>query len=675
MADNRQSDMSIDLGDEHVDLIRIEAVESLSTQFTILVDVASPLEIDLQPHLGKPCTLKVFEDNELLRHFHGLVVSAEDQGDPGVGHRYRLTLKPWTYFLSQNRTMAIFQSLSANDIIKKILQKNGISAFRSEVRTNGKTSRVYCVQYRESDFAFISRLMEEEGIYYYFEHSPSGHTMVMCDAPAAHKDGKPPVLTFNPHARAVFAANSEKRSSKGKAFLQSWTERVATQGEAKVKLHDFSHVSPDTPLKGDKQAERMHPLDDREVFDYPGLVNVETLGRGEQEALAKQRSQNILEGFRAQRRMFSGSSQALGLSTGTKFAVKEHPTGRMNASYLVVSTYHSIVAERYRSGTADTASEINVRFEAMPAATPYRPPHATPRPVVLGLETAIVTGPAGEKIYTEEYGRVKVRFHWDREGNSPENSTCWIRVSQTGGLGNIVLPRVGHEVLVDFLGGDPDRPVVVGRVFNKSHMPIYPLPDNKTVALWRTLTYGPSGTYPETTGLDTGSPGVNELRLEDKGGKEEIFLHAERDMKTRIRFDESHHIGHDQDVMIGRSRNEKVVKDETIEIGKSRTEKVGTDEKLTVGLSQKLKVGTTRDTKIGTGDTIDVGTAYKLTANTAIEIVVGGSSIKMDPMSITIKAPMIKIEADMMVGVKGGVMAKLEGGAMTIVKGAITMIN
>jgi type VI secretion system secreted protein VgrG len=184
-------------------------------------------------------------------------------------------------------------------------------------------------------------------------------------------------------------------------------------------------------------------------------------------------------------------------------------------------------------------------------------------------ETAIVTGPKGEEIYTDEYGRVKVRFHWDRSSTEGDKSTCWIRVSQTGGLGNVILPRVGHEVIIDFLDGNPDRPVVVGRVFNKENMPIYPLPDNKTRALWRTKRYGDAGSYGAAKSLDTGAPGANELRFEDKGGKEEVFLHAERDMTLRVRHSESHNIGLDQSIDIGGSRDVKIQETDSNDVGKS----------------------------------------------------------------------------------------------------------
>ena len=266
----------------------------------------------------------------------------------------------------------------------------------------------------------------------------------------------------------------------------------------------------------------------------------------------------------------------------------------------------------------------------------------TPRPVVRGPETAIVSGPSGETIYTDEFGRVKVRFHWDRADTPGEKSTCWIRVSQTGGLGNIIIPRVGHEVIVDFLDGDPDRPLVVGTVFNTEQMPIYKLPDNKTRALWRTKTYGSQASYGAAAGLDTGAPQANELRFEDKGGKEEVFLHAERDMNLRVRHKETHHIGLDQQIKIGGSRVATIDQTDKLDVKKSIT--------------------------------IDAGTTIDITAVTSITLKCGGSTIKIDPTSVTIKTTMLKMEAQATADMKSP-MTSVKGDGMLTLKGGMTMIN
>jgi type VI secretion system secreted protein VgrG len=657
--------MSIDLGDEEVDLERIQATEQLSAPFVIHVDVIGKLEVDFYPHLGKPCGLEVYEDDELLRQFNGLVTSAEYLRESHAGHHYQLTLRPWTYFLDQNREMAIFQEKTAVDIISEVLQNAGVSDFRLALQRS-RDVRGYCVQYQESDFAFISRLMEEEGIYYFFDHTDSEHVMVLCDDPGAHQVSSVGTFEYNPNAVSVFSVDSQKRSSEGKYFLHSWGERVQSCGEATVTLRDFDFTSPDSPVKATASDEGAHPWDGREVYHYPGNFAHEKMPRGKQEGFGTDRSKALLKGLRAQRRVLVGAAQSSGLECGTKVTVDNHPTDRMNGTYLVTATHHSVTAEKYRSGSGGSEEAYNVRFEAIPADTVFQPPQITPRPEVKGLESAVVTGPAGEEIYTDEYGRVKVQFHWDRKGRKDEKSTCWIRVSQTGGLGNIILPRIGHEVLVDFLHGDPDRPIVVGRVFNQTYMPIYALPEHKTRALWRTKRYGSTGSYPETKALDTGAPGCNELRFEDKGGSEEVFLHAERDMNTRIRFDETHHVGHNQGVMIGHDRTEEVLNDETITIGSNRTETVKGDE--------KVEIQKNRTHKISKDNTQEVGGAYLLHATKSITLKCGGSTIEMKPGEITIKSPQIKIEGNATAKMTAP-MTNVEASGILTLKGSLTLIN
>lgn len=668
---SRMTQLSIDLGDEQVLVERIDSVESLSKPFIMLLDVVASLEIDIHPHLGKPARVKLVDDGHVLRNFHGFVTASEYRKESASGHHYRLTLRPWTYFLDQNREFAIYQDICAITIIKKVLEEAAVSDVDYSKLSKTRTKRVYCVQYGESDFAFISRLMEEEGVYYYYRHDADRHVMVLCESPNAHTAGTPASLYYSPPSTTVVGVDRSGRGSGAKSTLQSWVERVSTTADAKVTMRDYDFEKPDRPLNAETTDKRDHPQDAQEIYTYPGRFIEESRGGD----LGKV----VLDSTRALRRVLTGKSGSAGLACGTRVAVTNHPAGRMNASYLIVSTHHSFVSERYRSASEEDFDDEaglrdGVEFEAIPADTRFQAPLVTPRPVVQGLESAVITGPDGETIFTDEYGRVKVRFHWDRHGRPGERTTCWMRVSQTGGLGNIILPRVGHEVLVDFLNGDPDRPLVVGRVFNRANMPIYDLPGNKTRALWRTKTYGETGPYPDTKALDTGKPGVNELRFEDKGGHEEVFLHAERDMNVRVRFDDSHHVGHNQDHMVGWDRKSF--------IGRDEDKKVDRHQYLAVTKNQDRKIGQDRTAKITLSDTLDVGTTRKLKAgqsvayeaNQEIAMTVGGSSIKIDQFGVTIKAPMVKIEAQTIVEVKG-LMTQVNGSAMLVLKGGITMIN
>ena len=641
---SRQSSLTIDLGGEQVLLERIEAVEALSSPFVFTLDIISPLgELDLLPHLGKPACVSISEDEELLRYFHGLATEAEFTRVSDNGFHYRLVLRPWTYFLSHNRDFAIYQDENVVDIIKSVLNEADTSDVDYTRLRKSRAKRIYCVQYNESDFAFISRLMEEEGIYYHFTHSDDRHVLVLCEAPSSHSPASPGTLIFNPHTSSVFNVDSAARSESAREyFIQSWTERVSTGAEAKVTVRDFDFEKPERPLEAIAEENADHPRDKVEVYTYPFRYKEESEG--------KNLGTVLLDALRTERRLYRGHSEASGLVCGTKVNITNHPNERLNGTFLIQQTFHSIEAERFRTGDTGGESPYSVIFEAVPADTQWRAPRTTPRPVVHGLETAIISGPEGEEIYTDEYGRVKVRFHWDRSRSPGEKSTCWMRVSQTGGLGNIILPRVGHEVLVDFLGGDPDRPLVVGRVFNRTHMPIYELPDNKTIALWRTKTYGQSGDYSPGKDLDTGKPRANELRFEDKGGKEEVFIHAERDMKTRIRYKESHHVGCDQEIKVRHDRSEKVEHNEKVEIDNDRDHKIGNNDKLVVGNTLYIEAGS------------------------KITLKVGASTIKMDSYSIEIKSPTITITADGTAKLTSP-MTTVEGTGILTLTGGLVKIN
>jgi type VI secretion system secreted protein VgrG len=632
---SRQISLSIDLGGEQIQVERAEVIEALGRPFAISIDLYATLgEIDLLPHLGKAATISVSEDDVFMRYFHGIVVEGEYLSEQTEGFHYRIVLRPWTFLLSQNRDFAIFQDKTTIDIIKLVLSTSTFADIDYSGATTPQRLRPYCVQYGESDFGFISRLLEEEGYYYYFKHEAARHTLMLCDSPQSHDPGKPATLEFNAGAASIRNSSSAARFEAGSSFIDRWNERVATTAESKVTLRDFNFESPQKPIEKVTTAKDDHDLDDLEIFDWPGRFLFEDVGD------ADRLSKVVLDARRAGRQTYSAEAQQMSLTCGNTFDLTQHPTARFNRGYLITRTHHLLSAEANRSGGGGGAQIVH--FEAVPDDVQWKSPQLSPRPVVRGPETAIITGPKGEEIYTDPYGRVKVRFHWDRSNTDGDKSTCWIRVSQTGGLGNIVLPRVGHEVIVDFLDGDPDRPVVVGRVFNKENMPIYPLPDNKTRALWRTKRYGDTGSYGAAKSLDTGAPGANELRFEDKGGKEEVFLHAERDMTLRVRHSESHNIGLDQSIDIGGSRDVKIKETDSNDVGKSI----------------KIKAGTT----------------IEIEAGTSITLKVGQTSIVLDQTSVTVKTTMLKMEAQATADIKSP-MTTVKGDGMLTLKGGVTMIN
>ncbi|MDB5695594.1 MAG: Phage-related baseplate assembly protein [Sphingomonas bacterium] len=670
-TDTRQAQMTVDLGGEQVVLERARFREKLGQPFELQIDIIAGLgEIDLLPHLGKPIAVAMYEDEDLMRHFHGLISAGEFTHESQTGFHYRLVARPFTWWLAHNRDMAIFQDLSVPDIIEKVFGAAEVSDYELKL-SRSYQPRTYCVQYRESDFTFVTRLMEEEGIYYYWRHAKDKHTMVLCDGPSAHEAGEPASLEYSTTTGSVHKVGSGARGGHDH-FLEKLGEKVSSGGEALVTRRSFDFEKPERALQAQANERGEHPRDDREVYDYPTRYVDEGRGR----ALADVEMATL----RRDRQVYLGRTRAISLACGTKLAVGQHPAARLNQSYLITQTEHVIQAEEYRAhddADKDTEEEeTHVQFHAIPATTGFHSASVTPRPVVQGLETAIVSGPSGEEIFTDEYGRVKVRFHWDRAGTAGEKSTCWIRVAQFGGLGNIILPRVNQEVMVDFLHGNPDDPIVMGWVFNKAQMPVYALPENKTRALWRTRSYpgGKSTTFPETMKLDTADQGANELRFEDKSGEEEVFFHAEKDMNTRIRHDSTLKVGHNEDTVIGLDRTDEVKRDETTLIGKNQKLTVKGDQTETIEAKRTIEVKANDKLTVGQSQVIEVGTTIKMTANSSITIQVGGSKITMNAGGITIDAPTVTVKGQATAKLTSP-MTAVEGSGINKITGGLVLIN
>ena len=657
----REIRMSASLGGEQVEFLSMSAREQMSRPFEFELQITAALgEIDFAPLLGEVVTIESSEEEGQARYFSGLLTEAVYLREEGDGFYYNLSLRPFTHYMDSQRGFAIFQNKSVLDIIKEVFSRAKISNYEIKATESYETFE-YCVQYAESDFQFISRLMEQEGLYYFYEHSDGKHSMVICDKASSHAEGDVSTLAFNASAGT---AQSYRVSDElgGHHLLERWTERVASSGHEKVSVRDYNFEKPTEAVDGKATDDSQHKNDSQEYYDYPGqFVDSKRAAR-----ISKVR----LEELRALRQTYSGETSAKGVSVGTLVSVENHPTARLNAKYLIISTYHTLRGQSYHSGTAN-AEKDHINFVAIPAGTQFRAERLTPKPRVVGMESAVVTGPSGETIYTDKYGRVKVRFHWDRSGSDDEKSTCWIRVSQTGGLGNVILPRVGHEVLVDFLHGDPDQPVVVGRVFNAEHMPVYELPANKTRAVWRTLTYGQQTAYTQAEDLDTGAPKANEIRFEDKGGKEEIFIHAERDMNVRIRYDTSTHIGHNEVLKVGYDRDRYVKNDEKVKIdgNKEYTLKLNETNTITQGNRKTTLDSGNEDLKVKMGNitiNADMGKIH-IEALQEIVLKVGTTTLTLKPTEATLKA--------LMANVKGDAMTEISAGGILTEKGGLVRIN
>lgn len=656
---NQTAQISTVLGADKLLLEKFTARERLSHPFEVVAEVlAVEGETDFTPHLGSGVSIAVNDGRELVdRSFHGVLFEAEAIGGQQTYVRYRLVLRPWLHLLKFGRKSRIFQKMSVKDIINQVFKDAGFSDFALNMTTAGLESREYCVQFRESDFDFISRLMEEEGIYYYFAHDDSSHKFVACDAPSCH----PPAVgdavevlrgTARPHAPP---------------HLKAWGRRVRP-AEIKATLRDSHFRRPTQTLEATKAASPANNGEAAEYYDYPG-------GHGYHQddgARAGTRyAETRLQELRADRESFFGVGENFAIATGDRLTIGgEAPP----AEYLVVEARHSFGVQVYSGSEQTVPAHGVVEIETVPADLVWRPARITPKPIAGGPQTAVVVGKAGEVIDVDEYGRVHVQFPWDREGKNNEQSSCWVRVSQgwaDGKFGMMMIPRIGEEVIVDFLDGDPDRPIITGRVYNADLMPPYALPADKTKSTWKSQTVGDAGAYEEAEEPPAGSDkGFNEIRFEDKGGSEEVFIHAQRLLNMWVRLDEARKTGRDVAVRVGRNRETTVKKNETFTLEEG-------DEKRT------LKAGS-RTTEIQKADTLTVKTgdysldvkAGQATVEAAqkITLKVGQNSIVISPSGIEIHGMTVKVKADTSCAVEG-LTTDVKASTNLTVQGLLVSIN
>ena len=584
------------LGEDVLVLRRMTASEELSRLFEFQLELLSEND-NIRPAdvMGQPMTVRL----ELLdggnRYFNGVVSRFCHLGPQGRYTAYQATLHPWLWLLTRTANCRIFQTQTVPDILKAIFQQRGLTDFDDRLSASYRT-RDYCVQYRETDFNFISRLMELEGIYYYFQHTDGKHTLVLADSSSAHE--------ATPGCEQLPYFPPDTQLSR-REHIADWTYFQQVQPGV-CALNDFDFTAPKKNLRSQRTIARPHAQAEFEVFDYPGGYVQSADG----EAYARVR----IEELQAQYERFQARTNARGLAVGALFNLVECPRAEQNREYLVESTDYTLQSNEFASvSQAAAGEEFTCRFTAMDAQQPYRPLRQTPKPIVQGPQTAIVVGKAGEEIWTDKYGRVKVQFHWDREGKKDENSSCWVRVSHPWAgqnWGMVAIPRMGQEVIVDFLEGDPDQPIITGRVYNADQMPPYGLPANATqTGIQSRSSKGGSGAN------------CNEFRFEDKKGSEQVYLHAEKNQDIEVENDETHGVGHDRKKTIDHDetthvkhdRTETVDNDETITIGHNRTEKVGNDETITIGTNRTEKVGSNESITIGKDRTENVGSNESIT--------------------------------------------------------------
>lgn len=561
-------------------------------EFNILAQSFDP-EVKSADLLGKTITaiIQPDEDGNLpTRAFHGMVDQFRFEGnDDEDMYQYRLILRPSLWLLSKSTDNRIFQNQSVKDIIASILDEHSITDYRFDLQSKGLEAREYCVQFGETDLDFLQRLMEHEGIFYYFEFEEEKHTLVMTDQTSTlQPGGADGQLRFEPNDLATI-------EGEGVISRLSRTDSIVT---AEHTLNDYNFEAPSANLLAKAYEPDTHANDTKERYSYPGKYAETGVGND----IGKTR----LEENRALKYRVRARSTATGYWSGHIFEFYDHPREAENQQYMILSVQYDIVDGQYAS-SQEIQRDLGVvtMFDLIPLDTLFRPARVTPRPVMRGPQTARVVGPGGEEIYTDEYARVKVHFFWDRLGAGDEKSTCWIRVSAAwagAGFGFIQIPRIGQEVIVDFLDGDPDKPIITGRVYNAEQMPPYELPGNATQSGWKSES-------------SKGGGGWNELRFEDLKGSEEVYFQAEKDHNELVKNNETRHIGNDfeetvvnnakQDV--GVNRDETVGNNKTTAVGVNRNVDIGSNDTETVGANRSLTVGADETIAIGANSTETIG--------------------------------------------------------------------
>ncbi|EPE1340732.1 type VI secretion system tip protein TssI/VgrG [Salmonella enterica] len=608
-----------------------------STPFVLEVDIASALpDLTATDFLEKNAVLTIWQGTVAQRYISGIVNEVMLGENNHWQMRYHLTIVPplWRCGLRQN--FRIFQQQDIQAISSTLLNENGVTEW-TPVFYESHPAREFCVQYGESDLAFLTRLWSEEGIFFFDWYAPEGaeQKLVLCDDVAGVSSlGEMP---FNPNTSTEVSTEC----------ISSFRYRART-GPSSVETQDYTFKTPGWPGYYNRAAENLNgQLAQYEIFDYPGRFKDESHGQ----AFARYQ----IEGWRHDTETATCVSNSAKLCPGKRFTLTGHPSGPLNREWQVVSCVLTGDQPQALHGSQGEGTTLHNHFEAIPADRTWRVP-PLPKPSVDGPQSAIVTGPAGEEIFCDEHGRVRVRFHWDRYCPGNEDSSCWVRVSQAwagAGFGNLAIPRVGQEVIVDFLNGDPDQPIIMGRTYHQDNRPPGSLPGTKTQMTIRSKTYK--------------GDGFNELTFEDATGNERVYLHAQKNMDTEVLNDRTTTVKHDHTETITNNQKITVGVGQTVDVGSKKetghdqTVTVANDQKITVQNNQTLDVTEKRTKTVGgdqeiiiTGDDhekvkksqdVTVGADYKLTVTNSLTIKVGECQLQMNKDgTITLNGKSIQIE-------------------------------
>ena len=628
-------------------LTSFEGSEYISDLFEFQIEVLSSNH-SIQPAalIGKTVTITI--QNDLKRSFNGYI-SSFTYGEVKADNlrSYRMTMVPWLWFLSKNNNCRIFQSKTTKDIISQVFKDLGFNDF--DFRATGNTAvHDYCVQYNESDLNFVSRLLEEDGIAYYFEQKKDKHVLQIVDEVNAYQACAETDLTYS-------------KGNQPNTQLTRWEHKHEFR-KGKWSLNDYDFAQPTkSQLQTTASTSKFANAREYEHYEYSPYHDFSGI-----KDLTKKR----IEAEETPMNLIEASSDCSSFYAGGKFKLSKHAVSAEQGSYIITVIKHRAIDNSYLAGH-ESESEYGNNFACIPEAVHFRPPLTHVKPVMPGPQSAVVVGPAGEEIYIDKYGRIKVQFFWDGEGKKDENSTCYLRVVQAwagSGWGTSFIPRMGMEVIVNFIDGDPDRPLVTGSVYNADNMPPY---SSKTQ----------SGIKTRST-KSGASSNFNELRFEDKKDGEQIYLHAEKNLDSMVENDETHTVDHNRtktigdnetssigknrDKSVGENQSESIGKDKTIDVGNNHTESIGKDKTLSVGDNHSEDIGKNMTLQVGKDLTEDIGKNLTIVAGDQIVLKTGSASITLKKDgTIALKGKNISVNGSGKIDIKASSTVAIKGSKVT----------
>lgn len=607
---------STPLGPDVLLLDALSGEEALSELFEFRLDLLSTDQgIKAEDIVGKAVLFSLRRPDGSRRPFSGVV--RRFIGGPlhmRSLRRYHAEVVPWLWFLTRTSDCRVFQEKTAVEIAEEIFDELGFTDFDTAKIQENHRKREYCVQYRETDFDFLSRLWEEEGIFYWFTHADDGkHVLHLADRKDAHETGPLKEVELTEGSRSV-------------DYLDSW-QHVYEFRAGKWAQTDYNFEKPGANLTtAEETVVPVAGFKSFEHFDYPGLYEEKADGDG----LTRVR----MEAEEWPYSVVEASSQSRGLLIGHKFTLTRHYDAGEKGDYVLTRVRHEASNASYVTGLGGT-EDYTMSFHCIPADTVFRPPRRTPRPRIHGLQTAVCVGRKGEEIDTDKYGRIKCQFYWDRRGKHDDKSSCWIRVAHPIAgkkWGTADLPRLGQEVVVAFLEGDPDRPLVLGSVFNDWTMPPYDLPAHKT--RWTTKTMSSKG-----------GGGFNELRFEDKKGEEQVFIHAERNQDNRVKNDSLEWVGNNRHLIVKADQLEKVEGDKHLSVTGDHNEKVSGTISVQADMDMQEKAGMKHALDAGMEIHLKAGMNVIIEAGMSITLKAGGGFIVVGPAGVTISGTPVLINS------------------------------